>query len=206
MRCPFYKQTTARGYATGTAKLSKRGHWRASPAVRGSLWLAAAVSIATLALVAAACGGGTESPAAGKSCGTTPSSRAIHTPAARVPHFGHVVVVVFENREYGEVIGSSDAPTFNRLARTYAEGLPAPASPARTPAATRRSTTRSSTSAMSSRTAGGWLASFPSHSSIATSLRPRSRTSRSSSQTFATTSTTAPSRKATAGSGRSCRR
>ncbi len=107
--------------------MSKRGHWRASPAVRGSLWLAAAVSIATLALVAAACGGGgTESPAAGKSCGTTSSSRAIHTPAARVPHFGHVVVVVFENREYGEVIGSSDAPTFNRLARTYAEGLPAP--------------------------------------------------------------------------------
>lgn len=37
-----------------------------------------------------------------------------------VPPFSHVVVVVFENHEYGDVIGSRSAPTFNALARRYA--------------------------------------------------------------------------------------
>jgi phosphatidylinositol-3-phosphatase len=37
-----------------------------------------------------------------------------------VPHFSHVVVIVFENKEYGEVIGSSQAPSFNRVARSGA--------------------------------------------------------------------------------------
>jgi hypothetical protein len=39
----------------------------------------------------------------------------------RVPHFSHVVVIVFENEERGSVIGSSDAPTFTRYARAYAD-------------------------------------------------------------------------------------
>jgi acid phosphatase len=45
------------------------------------------------------------------------------SPAARpaVPRLAHVVVVVFENRERGSVIGSSDAPTFTSLARRYAD-------------------------------------------------------------------------------------
>jgi hypothetical protein len=37
-----------------------------------------------------------------------------------VPRFKHVLVVVFENKERGEIVGSSSAPTFAALARRYA--------------------------------------------------------------------------------------
>jgi phosphatidylinositol-3-phosphatase len=37
-----------------------------------------------------------------------------------VPHLNRVVLIVFENNDYANVIGSSAAPTFNRLARRYA--------------------------------------------------------------------------------------
>ncbi len=37
-----------------------------------------------------------------------------------VPAFGHVVVVVFENKETGSVLGSPEAPTFIRMAAAYA--------------------------------------------------------------------------------------
>jgi hypothetical protein len=37
-----------------------------------------------------------------------------------VPAFDHVVVIVFENKERGHVIGSRAAPTFNRYAGQYA--------------------------------------------------------------------------------------
>jgi hypothetical protein len=37
----------------------------------------------------------------------------------RLPHFTHVVLVVFENHEASSIAGSSDAPTFNALARRY---------------------------------------------------------------------------------------
>jgi phospholipase C len=40
--------------------------------------------------------------------------------AAPVPQFAHVIVIVFENKEEQQVIGARDAPTFTRLARTYA--------------------------------------------------------------------------------------
>jgi hypothetical protein len=40
--------------------------------------------------------------------------------ASRVPRFAHVVVVVFENKETNQVLGSRAAPTFNLYARTYA--------------------------------------------------------------------------------------
>jgi len=44
-------------------------------------------------------------------------------PAAplEVPRFEHVIVVVFENKERGDVLGTSAAPTFNSLARRYAQ-------------------------------------------------------------------------------------
>jgi hypothetical protein len=49
---------------------------------------------------------------------------AIGVPAAgatpAVPAFSHVVVVVFENHEANEVLGTGDAPTFNALAKRYA--------------------------------------------------------------------------------------
>jgi phosphatidylinositol-3-phosphatase len=37
-----------------------------------------------------------------------------------VPVFRHVVVIVFENKEFASVIGNSAAPTFNAMARSYA--------------------------------------------------------------------------------------
>jgi hypothetical protein len=37
-----------------------------------------------------------------------------------VPVFRHVVVVVFENKERGSVLGNADAPTFNRMGSEYA--------------------------------------------------------------------------------------
>jgi hypothetical protein len=37
-----------------------------------------------------------------------------------VPRFAHVIVVVLENKERRQVVGSSSAPTFNALARRYA--------------------------------------------------------------------------------------
>lgn len=37
--------------------------------------------------------------------------------AAAVPKFDHIVLVMFENQGYDNIIGSSDAPTFNRLAK-----------------------------------------------------------------------------------------
>ena len=37
-----------------------------------------------------------------------------------VPPFGHVVVVVFENKEAGSVVGRAEAPTFDRMAAAYA--------------------------------------------------------------------------------------
>jgi hypothetical protein len=43
---------------------------------------------------------------------------------SKLPRFRHVIVVVFENRDQGQVLGSKDAPTFNRLARRYAALVP----------------------------------------------------------------------------------
>lgn len=43
-------------------------------------------------------------------------------PTARdlaVPRYAHIFVIVEENKDYGQVIGSADAPTITRLAREY---------------------------------------------------------------------------------------
>lgn len=74
------------------------------------------------ALLVAGCGGGGGggSPAAaGKNCSRTPE-RSARAARGSVPHFSHVIVVVFENKECVDVMGSTDAPTFKRLARRYA--------------------------------------------------------------------------------------
>ena len=52
------------------------------------------------------------------SAGATQS--ALRTERQSVPHFRHVVLIVFENQEVDDVLGSSDAPTFNRLGSQYA--------------------------------------------------------------------------------------
>lgn len=44
---------------------------------------------------------------------TTPADRA-------VPSFSHIFIIVMENREYGQIIGSPDAPYLNQLADRYA--------------------------------------------------------------------------------------
>ncbi len=40
---------------------------------------------------------------------------------AGVPRLAHAVVIVFENHERGDILGSGAAPTFDRLASTYAQ-------------------------------------------------------------------------------------
>jgi hypothetical protein len=39
-----------------------------------------------------------------------------------LPNFSHVFVIVFENQEYGDVIGNASAPYFNTLAKSYGLG------------------------------------------------------------------------------------
>jgi hypothetical protein len=61
--------------------------------------------------VVSACGGG------GSAGATFPRNAPL---SVRLPHFKHVVLVVFENRETSEIAGNPAAPTFNVLARRYA--------------------------------------------------------------------------------------
>jgi phosphatidylinositol-3-phosphatase len=63
-----------------------------------------------LVVVAFACGSGSAGA-------TTPTAA---PPTVRVPHFTHVVLVVFENHEASSIVGSPDAPTFNAVAHRYA--------------------------------------------------------------------------------------
>jgi len=41
------------------------------------------------------------------------------TPTPLVPNFTHVVIIIFENKEFGTVIGNPNMPYFNILANTY---------------------------------------------------------------------------------------
>lgn len=79
----------------------------------GLLPLAACVA----ALVASGHGNAGASSGTSKRCGTRPGAPAVVRRERRVPHFSRVFIVVFENKEFGEVIGSSQAPTINRLAK-----------------------------------------------------------------------------------------
>ncbi len=49
---------------------------------------------------------------------TDPSTGA---PISPVPRLAHAVVIVFENHERGDILGSGAAPTFDHLASTYAQ-------------------------------------------------------------------------------------
>jgi hypothetical protein len=77
------------------------------PAPRHRLLRAVASCIALLAIAAVASLG-------------TPSSAAPTKHKPSKARFRHVIVVVFENHEADQVLGSSQAPTFNRLASRYA--------------------------------------------------------------------------------------
>jgi len=41
------------------------------------------------------------------------------TPIPLVPNFEHIVIIIFENKEFGTVIGNPLMPNYNRLAREY---------------------------------------------------------------------------------------
>jgi phospholipase C len=47
----------------------------------------------------------------------TPSSTPTSIPL--VPYFNHIVIIVFENKEFGTVINNSKMPYFNQLAKSY---------------------------------------------------------------------------------------
>jgi phosphatidylinositol-3-phosphatase len=49
----------------------------------------------------------------------TPTPQPTATPKPLVPNFDHIVVLIFENKEFGSVIGNTDMPNFNRLANDY---------------------------------------------------------------------------------------
>ena len=40
-------------------------------------------------------------------------------PEPLIPNFEHIVIIMFENKEFGSVIGNSDMPNYNQLARDY---------------------------------------------------------------------------------------
>ncbi len=70
-----------------------------------------------LVLILAGCGtlptGVTVMPLSAPTPGPTPT---LMTEEARIPSFDHVVMIMFENRDYGQVIGNQTMPTFNKLA------------------------------------------------------------------------------------------
>ena len=71
----------------------------------------ARASAAAVALAALSCGCGSSEPGPRLSVGSVSAlPRASHS---------HVIVIVMENAEYGEVIGSAAAPYANRLAQRY---------------------------------------------------------------------------------------
>src|SRR5690242_8165782 len=51
----------------------------------------------------------------------TPAQTFTATPAPQplIPNFDHIVIIVFENKEFGTVIGNSNMPNFNKLANDY---------------------------------------------------------------------------------------
>ncbi len=82
-------------------------------------WVAAGFAVLVLA-----CGSVTDdipSGSAGPETDITPSPKA-DPPAqtGRMPDFAHIALFVFENKEFGTVIGNRDMPNFNRYAREYA--------------------------------------------------------------------------------------
>jgi phosphatidylinositol-3-phosphatase len=87
-----------------------------------SVRTATAAAAALLALALAACA--SSSPEHGASASSSwapvspsrPPPAAGPAPAAGVPQPAHIVVVVFENRSFGQVIGSPAAPYMNELA------------------------------------------------------------------------------------------
>lgn len=58
-------------------------------------------------------------PAPTSSVRETPSSIPSARPVPLVPDFGHIVIIVLENKEFGVVVGNPQMPYFNALAASY---------------------------------------------------------------------------------------
>jgi len=50
---------------------------------------------------------------------STPTLESIPIPMPLVPNFSHIVIIIFENKEFGTVIGNGKMAYFNLLASTY---------------------------------------------------------------------------------------
>lgn len=50
---------------------------------------------------------------------STPTSVPTMLPGSVIPNFDHIVIIIFENKEFGTVIGNPDMPIFNQLADDY---------------------------------------------------------------------------------------
>jgi phosphatidylinositol-3-phosphatase len=74
-----------------------------------------AVTFVVSACIATPSGPGTPSPGA-----ASPSPQPSPSSPRGVPNFGHIFVIVMENKEYSQILGSDDAPYLNQLASTYA--------------------------------------------------------------------------------------
>jgi hypothetical protein len=80
-------------------------------------------AIAALLVVLGACTGGpVATPSTAHSSPVVSPSAPAPTPSTGstgLPRFSHVVIVIFENKEYGDVIDNPAAPYFTSLAHTY---------------------------------------------------------------------------------------
>jgi len=84
------------------------------PALLGTRYFALAVLFTALTLLGCA---SSNPPSARATSSLAPTPTA--GPGGQVPSVGHIFVIVMENREYDQVIGSADAPYLNQLANTY---------------------------------------------------------------------------------------
>jgi hypothetical protein len=57
--------------------------------------------------------------AATATAASTPSVPPTETPKPLVPNFQHIAIIMFENKEFGSVIGNPQMPTYNKLAGEY---------------------------------------------------------------------------------------
>jgi acid phosphatase len=59
----------------------------------------------------------TRTPTAASPVTGTAGPSASPTPPSKIPDFGHIVIIIFENREFGLVIDNPSMPTYNRFAQ-----------------------------------------------------------------------------------------
>ncbi|MFD4245227.1 alkaline phosphatase family protein [Streptomyces sp. NPDC058525] len=81
------------------ADARRRSRWSALVAGLGALGLLGAFTVAN-----------------SQAAETGPATTAPASAAAALPSYDHVVIVVYENKQYGEIIGSANAPYINQLA------------------------------------------------------------------------------------------